>query len=377
MNRIIVISYTEAGAQLNKKISHYLTESGDVAISFCCGADFHSTKDLLSKEWRRTSAFVFVGAVGIAVRHIAPLLEDKLHDPAVLVADEQGGFVIPVLSGHIGGGVALAQNVAHMLGAQAVITTATDVRNCFAVDVFAKDNHLLFPDPTAIKRISAAVLRGEKIEVGTGIPMKGTVPAGVTVYEETSDAESNCANDSRADRYDMMYDVRIRHAGKAEIYRMPLCPYIVGIGCKRGKSGEELLEMLAQICVRYGIGLSRIAALTSIDLKKEEAGIWELSRKLSVPYEVFSAEELEQIAGSVSASAFVKQTVGVDNVCERSALCLARQWSDADIGQETGGEHCTEDVKQIGSYELVVTKQARDGITMAIACFHPTFYYFR
>lgn len=374
MNRVVVISYTEAGAQLNKRISCYLTESGDVAVSCRYGEDFHATKDLLRQEWRRTSAFIFVGAVGIAVRHIAPLLEDKLHDPAVLAADEQGGFVIPVLSGHIGGGVALARNVADMLDAQAVITTATDVRNCFAVDVFAKDNHLLFPDPTAIRKISSAVLRGEKIEVRTQIPISGTVPAGVTVYQETYATESDCTNDSGPDCHDMTHDVRIRYADKAEIYRMPLCPYIVGIGCKKGKSGEELLEMLAQICVRYGIGLSRIAALTSIDLKKEETGIWELSRKLSVPYEVFSAEELEQTAGSVNASAFVKQTVGVDNVCERSALCLARQWSGADIGKDSGKEHRPESAEQNGSYELLVTKQARGGITIAIARFYPAAY---
>lgn len=374
MNRVVMISYTEAGAQLNKKIGCYLIESGDVAVSCRFGEDFRSTEELLRKEWRRTSAFIFVGAVGIAVRHIAPLLEDKLHDPAVLVVDEQGGFVIPILSGHIGGGVALAQDTAAMLGAQAVITTATDVRKCFAVDVFVRDNHLFFPDPSAIKKISSAVLRGEKIEMRTGIPINGTVPAGITVHEGTFAAELNSADDTGTDGCSMSEDVWIKYADKSEIYKMPLRSYIVGVGCKKGKSGEDLLKMLAQICVRYGIGLSRIAAVASIDLKKEETGIWELSRKLSVPYEVFSAEELEQIAGSVSPSAFVEQTVGVDNVCERSALCLARQWSGADTGKDPGGEYYTEDVKTNGSYELVVTKQAQDGITIAIARFHPAAY---
>ena len=87
-------------------------------------------------------ALVFVGACGIAVRAIAPWITDKLHDSPVLVMDEQGQYVIPLLSGHVGGANELAVRLAGELGAVPVITTATDLHGSFAVDLFAKRNDL-------------------------------------------------------------------------------------------------------------------------------------------------------------------------------------------------------------------------------------------
>ena len=105
---------------------------------------------------------MFVGAAGIAVRLIAPWVQDKLKDPAVLVIDEQGRYAIPILSGHVGGCNELAEAAAQILGAEPVITTATDLRQAFAVDVFATENELVISDRELAKQISAAELRGEK-----------------------------------------------------------------------------------------------------------------------------------------------------------------------------------------------------------------------
>lgn len=336
MRRIVIISYTETGGQLNRRLEKMLAAAGDVAVS--C-REFASTGSLLKREWNRTSAFIFVGAAGIAVRHIAPLLTDKLHDPAVLVMDEKGQFVIPVLSGHIGGGVALAWEIAKALKAQAVITTATDVEGRFAVDIFAQKNHLRLGDPASVKGISAAVLRGEEVKVYTQTALAGEVPAGIQVCEEMTDS------------------VCFRNAQGQECVLSPR-RYIVGVGCKKGKSADELAGFLEQVCGRYGIGWAQIAGVASIDIKKEETGIWELSRRLEAPYEVFSAQELGQIGETVSASEFVRQTVGVDNVCERSALCLAKRWC---------GLHC--------ACGLVAPKQAQDGMALAVAKFSVSEYH--
>lgn len=83
MNRIVVISYTETGRQLNSRLVQHLAGAGDVAVSCHYKEEFESTGELLRREWPRTEAFIFVGAMGIAVRHIAPLLGDKVRDPAV------------------------------------------------------------------------------------------------------------------------------------------------------------------------------------------------------------------------------------------------------------------------------------------------------
>lgn len=337
MIRAIVISYTEKGGQLNDRITGRLREEGDVAYSFRYGAELRDTGKLLEAEWRRTGAFIFIGAAGIAVRHIAPFLTDKTRDPAVLVADECGRYVIPVLSGHIGGGVALARRVADALGAEAVITTATDLNGKFAVDVFAVHNHLLLCDTGAIKKISSVILKGRKVAIHTDVPIEGTVPEGVCVV-------GDCPESGK---------VTVTCQGEVLCELFPR-PYVVGIGCKKGKSADALWDFLMRVCAERRIDMARIAAVASIDRKKEEAGIWELSERLGISYEVYTARELEQVTDRVHSSAFVEQTVGVDNVCERSALRLAGEY----------GENCG----------LTVEKQTCDGMTVAVAEYRPRSY---
>lgn len=371
MRRIIIFSYTEPGGQLNHRIARCLTEGGDVALSYLYGRDFTSTAAALESEWRCTSAFVFIGAVGIAVRHIAPLLQDKLQDPAVLVIDEAGQFAIPVLSGHVGGGVALAREVARFLGAQAVVTTATDVQERFAVDVFAADNHLRLPDSAAVREVSAAVLQDRKIVLRTQIPLEGEAFPGVTAARAT-------AGNGGAAR--AAADVAVGYGDGRTACVLAHRSYIVGVGCKKGKSGEELYTFLAHTCEQNGVALHKIAAVASIDGKREERGIWELARRLGASYEVFSAEELSKVEGKVNGSAFVERTVGVDNVCERSALCLAGRWAAArGKGGESGGasEYDGGGREEGGAYRLAVEKQAQDGMTLALARFEPSVYRWR
>ena len=357
MIRAIVISYTEKGGQLNDRITGRLREEGDVAYSFRYGAELRDTGKLLEAEWRRTGAFIFIGAAGIAVRHIAPFLTDKTRDPAVLVADECGRYVIPVLSGHIGGGVALARRVADALGAEAVITTATDLNGKFAVDVFAVHNHLLLCDTGAIKKISSVILKGRKVAIHTDIPIEGAAPEGVCVAGDCPEGDSAEQNSfGRADgarRQGESGKVTVTCQGEILCELFPR-PYVVGIGCKKGKSADALWDFLMRVCAERRIDMARIAAVASIDRKKEEAGIWELSERLGVPYEVYTARELGQVTDRVHSSAFVEQTVGVDNVCERSALRLAGEY----------GENCG----------LAVEKHTCDGMTVAVAEYRPRSY---
>lgn len=105
---------------------------------------------------------IFIGACGIAVRSIAPFVASKKTDPAVLVVDECSRFVISLLSGHLGGANELAGTAAKILDAMPVVTTATDLHQCFAVDVFAKKNDCGILNMKGAKEVSAALLAGEK-----------------------------------------------------------------------------------------------------------------------------------------------------------------------------------------------------------------------
>ncbi len=385
MRRVVIISYTEKGKELNTRVTACLLELGDVPIAFSYKENFMSTDELLRQEWKRSNAIVFIGAMGIAVRHIACYLMDKLKDPAVLVADERGQFIVPVLSGHIGGGVELARELAGKLGSQPVITTATDVAERFAVDVFAARNHLYAQKREQMKRISAALLRGESVDLWSGIPLQGEVPEGVRLCSSVT-ADPN--------DYAILLGAPLEEKRLSEIYMKDnacvLKPlrYILGIGCKKGKTADELEALLDVVCDREGIDKREIGAIASVDRKRKEAGIWELSRRLCVPYTVFSPDQLMQVEEEVSSSAFVKRTLGVDNVCERSACCLAGEWtgkrempvsvgrSREEQGEAEGprrrdavqGEPLQADWNR-ARYRLAVEKQALEGMTLALVEF--------
>ena len=141
-------------AELDKK-SKYLLDSIQISTSAWAGEKFSDS-----------DALIFIGATGIAVRSIAPYVASKKSDPAVLVVDECGKFVISLLSGHLGGANELALKTAEILEAIPVVTTATDLHHRFAVDVFAKKNHLYFTEREAAKQISAAVLDGKQVGHG-------------------------------------------------------------------------------------------------------------------------------------------------------------------------------------------------------------------
>ena len=173
---VIILSFTAAGTELNRRLCVKIRGAfgpeeapgrcGGYAPEKYAGRGISplpaDKRALIGGSWGQ-AAYIFIGAAGIAVRYIAPWVKDKYTDSPVLVIDEKGQYVIPLLSGHVGGAVSLADKIAELLGAVSVHTTATDVQGKFAVDVFAKKNGLVITDREAAKNISAAVLNGEKI----------------------------------------------------------------------------------------------------------------------------------------------------------------------------------------------------------------------
>lgn len=173
--KLSVISFTENGKQLSESIVKLLEKELEIKLYTKCEAgikdDIYSDILFLKKsvgDWAKErmqeqNALLFIGACGIAVRAVAPFLTDKLHDVPVLVMDEKGKYVIPILSGHMGGANDLANHIAEKTGAEAVITTATDLNKKFAVDLFAKRNRLYIANKDGIVKVSSKVLAGKEI----------------------------------------------------------------------------------------------------------------------------------------------------------------------------------------------------------------------
>lgn len=340
--RISVISFTNQGSLLADRIKNSLSDERiesyrkpEQGVISWAGEQFAAKK-----------AIVFIGACGIAVRAIAPFVKDKLADSPVLAVDEKGQYVIPLLSGHVGGANELAELIAEKIGACAVITTATDINGKFAVDIFAGKNALMILNKEGIARISSKVLRGEKVTFS----IEGYAE---TVKEDESPVpeEIELVSYPPKESVDVMistvakdFDAENDSLGKLAVLRLKPKEYVIGIGCKIGKPKEEISDFIQKNLIKAGLNIADVAVIASIERKKNEEGICQWAETERIPFQTFSEEELRAVEGSFHGSEFVKQTVGVDNVCERAALAA-----------------CGADGR------LILDKQSENGITMAVA----------
>ena len=148
-------------------------------LTECFGTVHESLADWTRRTFQPGNNLLFIGAAGIAVRAIAPYVREKQSDPAVVVMDEKANWCIPILSGHLGGANLLANKLAKMTGAQAAITTATDVRGVWAVDSWAKQERLTVVNPSGIKEISAGLLQGQTKKLFSEFPIPGSCRRGL------------------------------------------------------------------------------------------------------------------------------------------------------------------------------------------------------
>ena len=298
---IAVISVTGRGRKISQALVSHLPEHSCKRFCFHKHTDeqaeaFEEIGTLTASLFQQYDALIFICACGIAVRAIAPFLQSKLTDPAVLVMNDSGAFVIPILSGHIGGANALAQSIAKRMNAVPVITTATDAAGAFSPDTFAAANDLLLLDTRAAKAVASAALDGETIGLYTDFPCEN-IPAGLSTAE-------NCRTG---------ICITTDTAKKPFPVTLTLVPanIVLGLGCKRGISAAVIARQVARGLAHAGIA----PTVGSLTAQK----------------------------GQFTGSDFVLSTVGVDNVCERSAVLCS------------GGGH------------IVLPKFAGDGVTVAAA----------
>ena len=316
------VYFSDRGQELATKLSN--SDGGFIVDLY--------DRDISIDDWIRDSfdkrlPILFIGATGIAVRLIAPFIHSKLTDSPVIVCDELGEHVIPILSGHFGGANEIATEIADILNSTAVITTATDINGVFAIDTFARINGLKINNKSGIKHISSKLLAGEDITIRCDIPCNfiGNTPEHVTVID--SGAADVVISDHDSDGFTLI-PKRL----------------VIGMGCKKGKSFEDLHDF---VCTKYEEDYLRdnLYGFATIDVKSEEKGLITLAHYFNARFMVYTAEELSSLPGEYTDSSFVRDTVGVSNVCERAAICGAA----------------------LSSRQLVLPKEAMDGMTIAVA----------
>lgn len=308
-----VISFTASGGRLNDLISGILS-----ADSYKDAKNIYALTGNLMEEY---DALIFIGAAGIAVRAIAPYIKSKDTDPAVIVCDEMGKFVIPVLSGHIGGANRLACELAEEINAQPVITTATDINKVWAVDSWASENGFYIENIKNIKYISSALLRKESVGLDSDFKINGPLTENISFGSFENG---------------VVISPFLKKTFKNTLNVVPKC-ISLGIGCRK----DTKLESIEELFVKSGISPQAVREISTVDIKKDEKALKEFADKLGVPLNFYTAQELEMVEGDFSESEFVKKVAGVGNVCERAAA-------------KGGGK-------------LILKKITGDGVTLAAA----------
>lgn len=295
-------------------------------------------KEVVSDVFCKDTVLIFICACGIAVRSIAPFIQDKTKDPCVLVLDEKGQYVISLLSGHLGGGNDFTKKVASYVGATPVISTATDLNQRFSVDTFAKANDLFLSDMGIAKKISARVLEGLPVGIA-GTRFDDPLPEGLVKSSESVP--------------DVGFSINSFYQTipfKETLFLIPK-QIVLGIGCRKNTEPQALQDFVQEVLETHSIFKEAVAAIASIDLKKNEPALLELARELSAPFVTYDKDTLLEVKGQFTSSDFVKETTGVDNVCERAALA----YSKAD--------------------GLYLRKTPKNGMTLAIALLPVEFHF--
>lgn len=296
---------------------------------------FAHIKDILPDLWQRCTPLVFIMATGIVVRQIAPYLQGKDRDPAVLVLDEKGEYVISLLSGHLGGANAWARTIGNWLNARPVITTATDVQGMTAPDEYARQFGWTVEPVAGLRKVNSFLLEQGYLNVWSDC-----LPEAHPVRLDASYHFLAEKDKARAHIWITMQE----HKEPDPLFIIPQI-YSVGVGCRKDMDAEHIKKAIIESIQQLNISIASVKGIYSIDLKSEEAGIIEAAYSFGLPFRTFAAEEIQQIneKQGLVLSDYVKEKIGVNGVCEAASL----------LGTNQG--------------ELVLPKQKYSGVTVAIS----------
>jgi len=263
-------------------------------------------KGALHRAWHECDGIVLFLATGAAVRLIAPLIESKHRDPGVVTVDDAGNFAVPLCGGHEGGANALAARLVETLGGTPVITTASDSVGVTALDSLGEKVGLQLERGSDLAAVGAALVSGEKVGLLTDrrYPI-GPLPENVTLTEEWRSPLI------------LISDRVVETPRPAAVYRPP--SLVAGVGCSRGVGADEILDLLRRSVAEAGLAEKSVAALASIDVKRDEAGLLEAAEKLDVPIHFHPAEALS-VVEAPNPSELVREAVGTPSVAEAAVV---------------------------------------------------------
>lgn len=317
---IAVFYITSKGLGLAQKIKGFYPDSEIMKFN----------PETVDSLWQDTKTFVFIMASGIVVRTIAPFIKDKRTDPAVLVLDETGKYIVSLLSGHSGGANKITRELSGYLGAEAVITTASDTNNMPSLDMWAAENNLIIEDWEALPQIAVRFLNNGSLRIYS--------EAGIKLPEEFLSVEPEFADILITNKK------KIAACGcraKGQLYLRPK-NLVVGMGCNSNTSIEEIDSAVWEVAEENNLSFLSVCAVATIDIKAKEPGLAGFAKKYSLPAHSFRPEELNSVKG-IKKSKTVFKATGAYAVAEPAAMLAS------------------------GADNLLVQKQKRGNVTIAMA----------
>ncbi len=333
--KIAIISVSVKGQELAIDLKNKM-DSDSTIIK--CELFHKNVKKYFPMLFSEYDAIIAIMASGILIRSIAPLVESKTSDPAVLNIDDNGNFVISTLSGHLGGANKLTNKVAELIDATPVITTSTDVNKKLGIDVIAKDLFLSIDNPKEILYFNKAILEGREVSF-TVNPNKNFEYLFTYLNDNTLEINVSIYYSSKINTDEIHVELDGHEITLKER------KIVVGLGCRRDKECESIYSGVVKSLNDLRIPLSRVNQFASAEIKKDERGILELSEKLNIPISFVELDKLKLFRSSdVKKSEFVKSKFGIWGVCEPSALIMA--------GYDS---------------KLIYKKTSYDGVTVSVA----------
>ena len=309
--------------------------------------------DFIKDSYSTVDALVAVMATGIIIRSVAPLLESKLTDPAVIGVDATGKFVISLLSGHYGGANELAKIIAQGIGGTAVITTASDATGKQSVDELARTLHLTIQNPESLVTVNSAIVNGDHLVVVLIGDVE--VPTNQIGCYEIKRAE----NAAQALEIISSYDAGVivtSQSLSSEILRIDkvVKPFtilktkliVVGLGARKDSSADSIIEAVDIALERVHVPLASVNRFATVDIKRSSTAMLTAAEHLGRSLEFLSVDALRSLNHKDLSpdSKMVQEKIGVGGVCERAALLVA-------------GENS----------KLILKKTKLNGVTVAIA----------
>ncbi|MDD3985507.1 MAG: cobalt-precorrin 5A hydrolase [Methanobacterium sp.] len=271
---------------------------------------FHKNiKETLDNIFNSYDCILGVMATGIMVRNICTLIKNKGEDPAVLVTDEKGKYVISLISGHLGGANIFTEKIADIIGADPIITTSTDINNKLGIDSLARKYYLKIDDISKIKHINSGLIYNKKIEIAFNPKLN-------YIWNDLEVKKSYYKSSNKSNTITVSKDLISINLKPQKL--------VVGIGSRKDISGLAVINAIKNALNILGLPVERVDLIATGEMKQNENGIIDAAQKLNIKLEIISENLLKNYKNlDLNNSDFVKEKFGVGGVCEPSSLIAA------------------------------------------------------